>query len=207
MSGGPSLTTDALVLHRQPPTDTFQTFTVFTPDHGALRILQRLPGKKPSAAHLALDLFDDVSLVLEGTPSGDAWFVKEARLLTRHSGIGRRYESLLQASAFAQLAARNPGSEESYPAIHALLRTAFTAFAASDRPDIVYLKSLYCFARDEGYAVKQQWFPALPPADRPLAIALINQPLASQTTAPADVTRLLRSLEHYLRAHTEIHLD
>ena len=41
----------------------------------------------------------------------------------------------------------------------------------------------------------------------PLAIALINQPLASQTTAPADVTRLLRSLEHYLRAHTEIHLD
>jgi recombinational DNA repair protein (RecF pathway) len=204
---GPSLTTDALVLHRQPPADTFQTFTVFTPDRGALRILQRLPGKKPSAANLALDLFDDVSLLLEGTASGDAWFVKEARLHTRHAGIGKRYESLLQASAFAQLAARNPGSEESYPAIHALLRTAFTAFAASDRPDIVYLKSLYCFARDEGYAVKQHWFPSLPAADRPLAIALINQPLATQTTPPANVTRLLRSLEHYVRNHTEIHLD
>lgn len=204
---GPSLTTDALVLHRQPPTDAFQTFTVFTPAHGALRVLQRLPGKKPSAAHLAIDLFDEVSLLLEGTPSGDAWFVKEARLHTRHAGIGRRYETLLQASAFARLAARNPGSEESYPAIHALLRTAFTAFASSDRPDIVYLKSLYCFARDEGYAVKQHWFPALPPADRPLAIALINQPLATQTTSPADVTRLLRSLEHYVRRHTEIHLD
>jgi recombinational DNA repair protein (RecF pathway) len=204
---GPTLTTDALVLHRQPPTETFQTFTVFTPDHGALRILQRLPGKKPSAAHLALDLFDDVSLLLEGTPSGDAWFVKEARLHTRHAGIGKRYETLLQASAFAQLAARNPGSEESYPAIHALLRTAFTAFATSDRPDIVYLKSLYCFARDEGYAVKQHWFPSLPAADRPLAIALINQPLASQTTSPPDVTRLLRSLETYVRQHTEIHLD
>jgi recombinational DNA repair protein (RecF pathway) len=204
---GPTLNTDALVLHRQPPTDTFQTFTVFTPDHGALRILQRLPGKKPSAAHLALDLFDEVSLLLEGTPSGDAWFVKEARLHTRHAGIGRRYETLLQASAFAQLAARNPGSEESYPAIHALLRTAFTAFATSDRPDIVYLKSLYCFARDEGYAVKQHWFPSLPPADRPLAIALINQPLVSQTTSPPDVTRLLRSLETYVRQHTEIHLD
>jgi hypothetical protein len=204
---GPSLTTDALVLRPWPPTDTFQSFSVFTPEHGALRIHQRIPGKKPSASHLTLDLFDDVSLVLEGTPSGDAWFVKEARLLTRHSGIGRRYESLLQASAFARLAARNPGSEESYPAIHALLRTAFTAFASSDRPDIVYLKSLYCFARDEGYPVKQQWFPALPSSDRPLAIALINQPLATQTTSPADVTRLLRSLEHYVRNHTEIHLD
>jgi hypothetical protein len=204
---GPSLTTDALVLRPWPPTDTFQSFTVFTSRHGALRILQRLPGKKPSASHLALDLFDDVSLVLEGTPSGDAWFIKEARLITRHAGIGRRYESLLQASAFAQLAARNPGSEESYPAIHTLLRTAFAAFAASDRPDIVYLKSLYCFARDEGYPVKQQWFPELPAADRPLASALINQPLASQTSGPADVTRLLRNLEHYVRRHTEIRLD
>jgi recombinational DNA repair protein (RecF pathway) len=203
---GPSLTTDALVLFRQPPTDAFQIFSVFAPERGALRVIQRIP-KKPTADHLALDLFDEVSLLLEGAPSGDAWFVKEARLITRHAGIGRRYESLLHASAFAQLAARNPGSEESYRAIHALLRTVFSAFAACDRPDIVYLKSLYCFARDEGYPVKQEWFPALPAADRPLAIALINQPLASQTTAPADVTRLLQGLEHYLRNHTEIHLD
>lgn len=203
---GPSLTTDALVLLRQPPTDAFQIFSVFAPGHGALRVIQRIP-KKPTAEHLALDLFDDVSLLLEGAPSGDAWFVKEARLLTRHAGIGRRYESLLQASAFAQLAARNPGAEESYPAIHALLRTAFAAFASSERPDIVYVKSLYCFARDEGHPVKQQWFPALPPADRPLAIALINHPLAAQTTSPANVTRLRQSLEHYLRTHTEIDLE
>ena len=203
---GPALTTDALVLRPWPPTDTFQTFTVFTPEQGALRILQRIP-KKPSADHLALDLFDEVSLLLEGTPSGDAWFVKETRLLNRRAGIGRRYESLLGASAFAALVARNPGADESHPAVYTLLRTAFTAFATSDRPDIVYLKSLYCFARDEGHPLKQQWFPSLPAADRTLAIALINQPLATQIAAPADVARLLRRLEDYLRHHTEIHLD
>lgn len=207
MSGGPSLTTDALVLLRQPPADAFQTFTVFTPDHGALRVLQRLPAKKPAAGHLALDLFDDVSLLLEGAPSGDAWFVKEARLIARHAGIGRRYESLLQASAFAKLAARNPGSDETHATLHALLRTAFAAFASSDRPDIVQLKSLYCFARDEGHPVKQDWFPALPAADRALAIALINRPLAAQNAPAADVARLLGRLEHYIRHHTEIHLD
>ncbi|CAM3079785.1 hypothetical protein [Rariglobus hedericola] len=204
---GPPLTTEAFVLRHWPPTDTFQSFTVFTPEHGALRIIQRLPAKKPSAAHLAIDLFDEVNLLLEGTPSGDAWFVKEATLITRHAGIGRRYESLLNASSLASFIARNPGADESHGTIHALLRTAFTAFAASDRPDIVYLKSLYCFARDEGHPLKQQWFPALPEADRPLAIALINQPLATQTAAPADVARLLHRLEDYLRQHTEIHLD
>ena len=204
---GPALTTDAIVLRVWPTSDTFQTFTVFTPDRGALRILQRLPGKKSSASHLALDLFDDVAFLLEGTATGDAWFVKEARLLTRHAGIGRRYDSLLHASAFASLVARNPGAEESHPTLHALLRTAFAAFAASDRPDIVYLKSLYRFAQDEGHPLKQQWFPSLPPDDRPLAVALINRPLATQAATPADVTRILHHLEHYLRTHTEIHLD
>jgi len=203
---GPSLTTDAYVLRPWPPTDAFRTFSVFTPVHGLLRIIQRIP-QKSTADQLALDLFDEVTLMLEGSPSGDAWFVKEARLLTRHAGIGRRYESLVHASAFATLVTRNPGSDDSHPAIYNLLRTVFTSFAGSERPDIVYLKSLYCFARDEGHPLKQHWFPALPDADRPLAIGLINQPLAVQTTAPADVTRLIAALEHYLRLHTEIHLS
>lgn len=203
---GPSLTTDAIVLRTWSPTDTFQTFTAFTPGHGSLRIIQRIP-KKPSASHLALDLFDEVSVLLEGAPQGDAWFVKEARLIARRSGIGRRYESLLHASAFASLITRNPGPDESHASVYQLLSTVFAAFAESDRPDIVYLKSLYRFARDEGHPLKQQWFPALPAADRPLAATLVNQPLSAQTASPADTARLLRSLETYLRQHTEIHLD
>ncbi len=203
---GPTLTTDAIVLRAWPPADHFQAFTVHTPEQGALRIIQRIP-KKPSAAHLALDLFDEVAFLLEGAPQGDAWFVKEARLLTRHAGIGRRYKSLVHASAFTSLIARNPGPDESHATVHELLRTALAAFAASERPDIVYLKSLYRFARDEGLPLKQQWFPSLPAADRPLAIALINQPLAAQTTSSADVTRILQRLEDYLRHHTEIRLD
>lgn len=203
---GPTLTTDALVLRSWPPTDKFQAFTIFSPTDGALRIQQRIP-KKPTASHVTLDLFDDVSFLLEGTPQADAWFVKEARLVTRHAGIGRRYESLLHASALAALVIRNPGSEESYETVHALLRTAFAAFSTSDRPDVVYLKSLYRFARDEGHPLKQQWFPALSAPDRTLAATLINQPLATQTIPAADVARLLRRLEDYLRGHTEIHLD
>lgn len=203
---GPSLTTDAIVLLRRPPTDAFQGFSVFAPGHGLLRVQQRLPGKK-NADLLALDLFDEASLVLEGAPSGDAWFVRDARLIVRHAGIGRRYESLLQASAFAALVARNPGPDESHAAVHALLRVAFASFASSDRPDIVHLKSLYCFARDEGYPVREHWFPALRADDRPLAAEIINRPLAAQTAATADVARLLRDLEHYLRVHTELRFD
>ena len=203
---GPSLTTDAIILLKRPAADAFQTFSVFSPGHGLLRVLQRIP-QKPTPSHVALDLFDEASFLLGGAPQGDAWFVKEPRLLARHGGIGRNYEALVRASSFATLVTRNPVPEESRPAVHALLRTAFAAFASSAPPDIVYLKSLYCFARDEGFPVKQQWFPALTPPDRGLAASLLNLPLASQTAAPADTARLLLHLEDYLRRHTEIVLD
>ena len=201
-----SLQTDAFVLLRRPPTDAFQTFTLFSAEHGAMLALQRL-ARKSQATIVALDLFDEVSLLLETSNQGRTWFVKEARLIQRAVEIGRSYDALRLASTLTALIARNPVHEESRPAVAELLRSALAAFAAGPRPDIVYFKSLYRFARDEGYPLKQQWFPSLPPADRTEVAALLNRPLAGQTASTAVVLRLQRRLEEYLRGHTEILFD
>lgn len=201
-----SLQIDGFVLLKRPPTDAFQTLTVFSAEHGALLVLQRLPKKSAPSATL-LDLFDEVSLLLESSNQGRTWFAKEARLLRRHDGIGRTYETLRLASTFAAFIARNPVHEESRGAVAHLLHTALGAFATSARPDAVFFKSLYCFARDEGYPLKQQWFPTLPAADRAAVATLLNRPLAEQSAPPEAVARLQRRLEEYLRGHTEILLD
>ena len=203
---GPSLATDALVLLKRPPTDSFQAFTAFSADQGALLILHRIP-KKNTGNALVLDLFDEVSLMLESANQGQTWFVKEARLLSRQPGLGRSYETLQAASALAQLAARNPVPEDGRAPVYHLLREAFAALAQSTRPDIVYLKSLYRFARDEGYPIKEHWFPALPAADREAVVTLLNLPVTGQTAEPALVAKLRQRLEAYLRGHTEILLD
>ncbi|MGC4072300.1 MAG: hypothetical protein QM760_07255 [Nibricoccus sp.] len=200
---GQPLTTDAFVLLKRPPADTFQTLTIFSPTHGTLTALQRLP-KKHAATTVTLDLFDEASLFLETANQGQTWFIKEPRLITRHTGLGRDYETLRHASALATFIARNPVPEESRARIHQLLRDALAAFATSPRPDIVYFKSLYRLARDEGHPVKQQWFPTLPAPDRELVVTLLNQPVAVQTTEPATVERLQKRLADYLREHTEI---
>jgi recombinational DNA repair protein (RecF pathway) len=203
---GPSITTEALVLLKRPPSDTFQTLSVFSAEHGTLLVMQRR-SLKSAGTTPALDLFDELAVVLEGAAQGNAWFVKEARVLARHAELGRSYATLQAASDLALLVARNAVPEESRGPVYALLRDAFAAFGASDRPDIVYLKSLYRFARDEGYPVKQQWFPTLPAADRAAAATVLNQPLAVQTAAPSSVAKLRRRLEDYLRGETEILLD
>jgi len=203
---GPSFTTDVLILANRPPADSFQTFTVFSAEHGPLLVLHRI-AKKNTGDSLALDLFDEASLVLESSNQGQTWFVKEARLITRHAGLGRNYETLQAASALARLITRNSVPEECRARVFALAREALAALADSSRPDIVYLKSLYRFARDEGYPIKEHWFPSLPAADREAVATLLNQPTVAQTAELTLVAKLQHRLEDYLRGHTEILLD
>lgn len=198
------LATEGFVLLRRPSaSDGWQTFTLFSAEHGPLLALQRLL-RKPSKTQFQLDLFDEAALSLETANQGRTWFVREARLIARHAGIGRSYEALQGASALAGLLARNPVSPESREGVAALWRTALAAFAAGVRPDIVYFKSVYRFARDEGYPVKQEWIPGLSPADREAALAMLNLPLSEQKATPEESARLQRHLDDYLRGSTEI---
>lgn len=203
---GLQLHTEGFVLLKQPGADRFRRFTVFSPEHGALFCLQRVSTKTgPRSA--GLDLFDEAEFFLETSNQGRTWFIKEVRVHARHAAIGRSYETLRFASAFTALVARNPVAGESRPRIAALLRQALAAFDEAPRPDLVYFKSLYCFARDEGYPVRQQWWQELPAADRAATAGLLNRPLAGQTASATAVTRLIRRLEDYLRGYTEILLE
>ena len=168
---GLQLHTNAFVLLKKLPADRFQQFTAISAVHGPLLCLRRIATKSASTA-AALDLFDEAELFLESSNQGRTWFLKEARLLVRHGAIGRSYDALRLASAFAAVIARNPVHEESRADVYALLRQTFTAFSATSRPDIVYLKALYCFARDQGYPVKQEWWQGLPAGDRAAAAEL-----------------------------------
>ena len=203
---GLSLQTDAVVIDKRPASDSFQTFRVLSPEHGLLMVLQRLSSKK-SAAFVSLDLFDTASLLLESSNQGQTWFVKESRILTRRTAIGRHYESLLCASQLCSLAMHNPVHGESWSPMAFLLTSAFDAFESSRSPEVILLKALYRFARDEGYPVKQEWLPMLRDGDAELAESLLSRPASDYAGTGEEVTRLLRSLKDYLRGQTELRID
>jgi hypothetical protein len=202
---GQQLQTTAFILAKLPSgSDTFEQLTAFAAEHGVLHCLRRIPQGKATAT--PLDLFDETELWLESSNQGRTWFIKEHRLIQRHDGIGRSYEALSAAAALGKLLGRNPVPDESREEVTALLRTTFTALAAGGRPDIVWLKALYCLLRDEGYPVKQQWWPQLADSDRDPAAHLLNQPLAAQTADAETVARITRRLEDWVHAETEIKL-
>ena len=130
--------------------------------------------------------------MLESSNQGRTWFVREVRIATRRAAIGGSYDALRFASALVSVISRNPVHEESRENVAQLLRTALDAFCTAGAPDIVHLKSLYVFARDEGYPVKQEWLPSLPAADRGVAAALLNRPLGEQDAGADHVARIRR---------------
>lgn len=203
---GITLQTDAFILAKRPPSESFQSCAAFSAVDGSLAILHRVP-KKPSPNHSPLDLFDKASLQLESTNQGRTWFVREARVLRRFEGIGRDYEALQHACALARLVARNPVAEESRLDIADLLDTALEAFASQPRPDVTHFKAMYCFARNEGYPVKQHWLASLPTANRANVATLLNQPLSRQTLPKPEVEGLRTRLAEYLRGHAEFLID
>ncbi len=212
MPGQPFQTT-AILLARQPSgSDSFEQVTVFSEEHGVLHCLSRVQKAGTSGKAAAkrsegnLDVFDEAELWLESSNQGRTWFIKEHRQLARRPGLGRSYETLQAAARLATLLLRNPVPDESRAPVAALLRQSLGVLEQGARPDLVWLKALFCLLRDEGYPVKQQWWQQLPAAERDAAAQILNQPVADQNPPASDVTRLTRQLEDWVRAETEIRL-
>ena len=211
MSGAPHQT-DAHLLARAPHAGDHLVLTCFSAADGVFTALLRAARAPRSGPAPAPDLFDRLSLSLEhgrGTPGAGPWFVKEHRLLVRHAAIGADYDRLAGASRLARLVAKNPVPEESRPAVDALLGEAFAAFVRPEaRPDLVYFKSLYRLARDEGLPLKQDWIPALPAGDQRLVADALRLPSGSpESPAATDLSRLTRRLEAYLAGEHDLRFD
>lgn len=202
--------TEAHLLGLAPHTGDHVMLTCFSPADGLLTALLR-PSRKAATAAPAPDLFDRLALELNNARGGadsGPWFVREHRVLHRHSAIGRDYATLAAASRLARVVTRNPVPEDSRAAIDTLLSRAFAAFARdAARADLVFFKSLYCLARDEGLPLKQHWLPTLPPGDRSLVASTLALPADSPEAPSApDLARLTKRLEIYLSTEADLEI-
>lgn len=198
---GPIETVEGVVLLRDASGETWDRITLLSPDTGILQFLQR---RSKKAGTTILDLFDRVSIVIERKDGSATRFSREIRILRRLSGLGQRYESLRESCQFARILMDNPVHEDSRQEVHDLLEQALAAWERGDREDIVAFKSLFVFARGEGYAVREDWWQRLPARERGWATLLLNRPTCEVELDRNPVATVRESLEHYLRHFTEI---
>lgn len=190
-----------IVLLRENAGERHLRLTLLDPEHGLVRCLYK-PAAKSGAATVTPDLFDTCEATLDTPRTGEtSRFVKEYRLVLRRDAFGRDYARLTLACRLASVLAKNPHPPESFARLAELADHAFASLAAKPRPDAAYFKTLWLIARDEGWAVKEDFLTRLRPGERDLATLLLATPLAAIDDASAPkalVSGLSQALERWL---------
>jgi hypothetical protein len=204
--GVQTLTTAALVLDRAASGESWLRLKLLSAEHGLVDCLQRL-ARRTAAQAPALDLFDEAQVVLESRNQGRSWFVREALVVHRRSGLGASYPALRAACRLARVITGNPVPDESRATVMALLRRALDAWERGPRPDAIYFKTLFLLARDEGHPVREEWWPRLRSEDRAAAESVLRRTAAAQEVDEPVLARLSQALEDYLRGTAGFAID
>ena len=195
---------EALVLKTEPSGESFIKLYVLTVESGIFLCMKRV-SKKANSSTIP-DLFDTAVILLETSQQGTMRFVKEYQLRQRRDVIGQNYRSLRSASRLSQLLVANASHMPESKWLFTLTERAFNAFAAGKAPDVVLLKSVYLLLKDEGYPVRESWWPTLRADLRETAKRLISKPSPAQIDKAEQKTceSIEQDLTQWMRHQTDL---
>ena len=195
---------EALVLKTEPSGESFIKLYVLSVESGIFLCMKRV-SKKANSSTIP-DLFDTAVILLETSQQGTVRFVKEYQLKQRRVVIGQNYRSLRSASRLSQLLVKNASHMPESEWLFRLTERAFDAFAAGKAPDVVLLKSLFLLLKDEGYPVRESWWPTLRADLRETAKCLLSEPSPVHIGKPEQKTckRIEEHLTQWMRHQTDL---
>ena len=195
---------EALVLKTEPSGESFIKLYVLTVQSGIFLCMKRV-SKKANSSTIP-DLFDTAVILLETSQQGTMRFVKEYQLRQRREVIGQNYRSLRSASRLSQLLVANASHMPESKWLFTLTERAFDAFAVGKAPDVVLLKSFYLLLKDEGYPVRESWWPTLRADLRETAKRLLSKPSPAHIDKAEQKTceSIEQDLTQWMRHQTDL---
>lgn len=202
-----SETHKVLVLSKEASGESFLKLHLLGPELGCQLCLKRVASKNRSTK-AAPDLFDTAEVQLDTSKHGTARFVSDYRIIDRRSDIGLNYRALRFASGLSKLLIANGGDMAELPELYRLAERSMDAFAQRLEPSVVFLKSIFLLLKDEGYPVRESWWPNLPAKLRTHTRELLAE--SSPESLPPEVRKSceasIENLLQWLRRETDLTL-
>ncbi len=195
---------EALVLKTEASGESFVKLHLLSAQSGIFLCLKRIATKANSST--TPDLFDQATVLLERSQQGTMQFVKDYELIRRRDSIGQSYHSLQNACRLSQLLVRNASHMPESELLFNLAARALDAFAEGKAPEIVLLKSLYLLLKDEGFPVRESWWPTLPDTSRRMAKQFLQQPSPTKLSPEqrTQCEQIEQHLTRWMRQHTDL---
>ncbi len=199
---------EGVVLDRQEKGENSLLFRIFSPKRGLIAAMRKVSATKTSVLP---DLFDQCSFELApfgSDENADLFALKDFSVAERMEGIPKDYACFSAAARICLWVEKNGRYSENPKDFYRVIVGALEALNTGANADLVLLKFLYVFCRDEGYAVKEDFFPSLGSGDADiLRLALKTPSKDLGSLKESDFARLLKRLEIWTAANTDILLS
>lgn len=195
---------EALILKTESSGESFLKLYVLTAESGIFLCLKRI--SKKASTSTTPDLFDQAMILMETSQQGTMRFVKEYQLIRRREQIGLDYRSLRGASRLSQLLVSNAAHMPESDLLFDLATRTFDAFAEGKAPEVVLLKSLYLLLKDEGFPVRESWWPTVHADLSESARRILKMPAPAMISSEDRATceRLEQHLMQWMRQQTDL---
>lgn len=191
----------ATVLDREIRGESSVLITVFSQNCGLVQMMKRASSKKTSQIP---DLFDDISAFAQADSPSSLKFVRDFEILKHREGIAASYETFESASNLARCAVKNGRHMEDCVLFSRRLGRALDALAAGMAPPVVEIKFFYLLARDEGYAVREDFYTGLSPEKMGLFAEILKTPPSGLSGLKPRAEDLLARLKVWIEANTDL---
>lgn len=191
----------ATVLDREIRGENSVYITAYAPNFGLMRMMKKCSAKKTSYLP---DIFDDISISGEMQSPTSLKFARDFSIIKRRNEIATNYNSFEQACLIALSVVKNGVHIEDSQRLFNQLRMAFDAIANGANAEIVRLKFMYLLAKNEGYAVKEDFYAKLSQPKKELFSMLIKLPVSELRDYSTRVSPILEAYLNWLYANTDI---
>lgn len=196
------LESKVIILNKENSGENFIRFELFCQNKGKLSCLSRV-AKKTQSNNLP-DLFDIATIYLSPARQGKLFFLKEFQLNYRHTGISKSYSAFLYACRWTKLLSMNLSVVEHPEYLFSLTQKTLNALEFSPSPQSAYLKTLYLFARYEGYPIKEDWLTNLPIDLLNDVLSILRNPLDVQSLSVSKIETLIDLIQSWISQETDI---
>lgn len=193
----------ACLLRKSDSSENHLLLVFFLKENGLKSVLVR-KRSKAAAGQAVPDLFEIGELVLEQKDASRPAFLKDFTSDRQFPQIASKYPRLKNASSLARFYERNLIHMEHFDQAWNLLNESLAAFSEKDPAELVLFKTLFIFARMEGYAVSQQWLNQMPAEDRTGIQSALRQPVEECPHTAAQLNLWLQSMYQFFQQETDL---
>lgn len=176
---------------------------LFLREQGLFHVLARFSRKSGPGKDLPDYLaVGEVTLRRKG-PEQPAW-LQEFSPEAGFPGLGGDYRRLQAASRLAAFFSANLPHMEEFASAWDLLHSALGAMETAAVPEVVPLKTVFLFARAEGYPMHQSWLEGQPVSRRKALAEALRRPVAECSADARDLLQWQEDLFRFLAAETPL---